>query len=138
MAKIMIKKLSVGILLVICLWSISGSVVLAEGLVNCGTGSGTADNPSALDCNFVKAIEMINTIINYLIMIAMPLAAIAFAYAGWLYLSSGDNPGKVTDAKKIFLDVGIGVIIVLSGWLVFKLIATTFLDPDNGYGTYLN
>lgn len=120
-------------LLAICLWGISGSVASAA-LVTCGTAN---DSSAATNCTFVSLITMINEIIKYLIMIAMPLAAISFAYAGWLYLSAGDDTGKVTKARTIFTDVGIGLIIVLSGWLVFHLIQTTFLNTDAGYGTYL-
>lgn len=127
-------------LLALCLWGVSGGVVSAEwpGLVNCGKGAGTKDDPAALDCDFVEAIAMINTLINWLIMIAMPLAAVAFAYAGWLRISAGDNSSQITKSNHVFVSVGIGFMVILSGWLVFKLIADTFLNPDAGYGTYLN
>lgn len=126
-------------LLVLCLWGVLGGAALAVtdpsagGLVNCGKG-----DAGPLDCNFAKAVAMANVIINWLIMIATSLAAIAFAYAGWLYLSAGDNSGQVTKARAIFLDVAIGFIILLSAWLVFKFIETTFLNTNNGYATYLN
>jgi hypothetical protein len=140
----MAKKVFITMLLALCLFSVSSSAVLADNaLVQCGrtkdvwNGSLTAQQ-QAQDCNFAAAVQMINDIINYLIMISMPLAAIAFAYAGWLYLSAGDDTGKVKKAHEIFLSVGVGVIVILSGWLLFKLISTTFLNPSSGYGTYLN
>ena len=71
-------------------------------------------------------------------MISLPLAAVSFAYAGWLYMSAGDKPANISKAKTIFADVGIGLILVISGWLVFKLIETTFLNTGAGYATYLN
>jgi hypothetical protein len=144
----MIKKISIIMLLALCLWVFTGSTVLAVGggfdaagnsiapdgaLVQCGRGG--ADPQS---CDFAAAIDMVNRLITYLIFISVPIAAIAFAYAGWLYLSSGGDSGKVTQARKIFTSVGIGFIIILSAWLIFKFIATTFLDPLAGYGTYLN
>ena len=132
----MIKKIFIVLTIVICLLNVFSSVVLAaDGLVQCGTGSGAS---AATDCDFAAAVAMINRLINYLIMIAVPIAAVAFAYAGWLYLSSGGNTGQVEKAKEIFTDVGIGFIIVLSGWLVFTAIAKNFLNPSAGYGTYLN
>lgn len=123
------------------LWSISGATVLAvdfsKGLVNCGKNEAVTNaHPAATDCTFSDAIDMIDTLIRYLIMIAIPVASIAFAYAGWLYLSAGENSGQVTKARTIFLDVGIGFIIILAGWLLFTLIAQTFLKPGE-YGTYL-
>lgn len=142
----MIKKIFITLTIAICLLNVSASVVLAEdGLVKCGrTGEfsnvDSNGNPisAAEQCGFSDLIELINSLINYLIMIAMPLSAIAFAYAGWLYLTAGGNTGQVDKAKGVFADVGIGLIIILSGWLLFKFIETTFLNTGNGYSSYLN
>ena len=126
-------------LLALCLWGVSGSVVFAQTpIVQCGNGNAAFDSNKNPTCNFSALITMINNIINYLIMIALPLSAISFAYAGFLYLFSGGDTRKVSKAKTIFADVGIGLILVLSAWLVFKLIETTFLNTGNGYATYLN
>lgn len=122
-------------LIVLCFWGVFGSVALADGLVTCGrTGSAQAQ---AQGCNFSTLFDMINTIIGYVIAISMPLAAIAFAYAGWLRLTSGGNPGQITKSNHVFISVGIGVMVILGGWLVFRLIADTFLNSANNYGTYL-
>ncbi len=141
------KKVVVSLALVLCVYGVFASTVLAAsstadpsagGLVTCGrTGSGSSQQ-QATSCNFTALVSMVNTIIQYLIYIALPLAAISFAYAGWLYMSAGENSSQVSKAKTIFIDVGIGFILVLSAWLVFKLIETTFLNTGNGYSTYLN
>jgi hypothetical protein len=149
----MAKKLSITILLALCLWGISGSMVLAqqaqgpnpEGLVTCGRDSSAPKIgpdgkalPLAQNCDFIDLIAMINRIINYLIVIATALSAIAFAYAGWLYLSAGDNTGQVTKARTIFMDVAIGFVIILSGWLLFRLIADNFLSDAYKNAVFLN
>ena len=139
----MAKKISIIILLALCLWSVS-SLTVSAALVTCGKVAGTgagigagSTTTAAQGCGFADAVLMINNIIDYLIMIAMPLAAVAFAYAGWLHLTAGEDTGKVDKARRIFLDVGVGVLIVLSGWLVFSLIATTFLNSNYVNNTYL-
>jgi hypothetical protein len=131
-------------LLTLCLWGISGSIVRAQdpstgGLVTCGreVTVGKDAKTQVYSCNFAALIAMLNKLITYLIYIAMPLAAIAFAYAGWLYLSAGDNSGQIDKAKKVFTTVGIGFVVILCAWLVFKLIATTFLSDDYKNSTYL-
>ena len=115
---------------------------LAGGFVTCGkvgaNGLDSNGKTAAQSCGFSDLINMINTIITYLIYIAMPLAAISFAYAGWLYLSAGDKPANISKAKTIFIDVGIGIFLVIASWLIFKLIETTFLNTGAGYSTYLN
>ncbi len=135
------KKIFIITLIALSLWSVSGSVTMAaswtNGLVTCGKGAGTPDKPAATSCDFSALIDMVNTIIQYLIFIAMPLAAISFAYAGWIYLSAGGDTGKVKKAHEIFANVGIGLILVLSAWLIFKLIATKFLSDTYSSSTYL-
>ena len=137
----MIKKVSIGVLLSLCLLGTFSSAVLAAdpstgGLVTCGKEPDATT--AATSCNFAAAIAMINRLITYLIYIALPIAAISFAYAGWLYLSAGDNSGQISKARTIFMDVGVGFILILSAWLIFKLVETTFLSPTYAGKTYLN
>ena len=145
----MAKKVSITLLLAFCLWGVSGGVALAVtdpsagGLVTCGratdaSGKALSAQQQAESCNFAAAVAMINRLIDYIIVFATSLAAVSFAYAGWLRLSAGDNSGQVTKSNKIFTSVGIGFIVILSAWLVFKFIETTFLNTSNGYATYLS
>ena len=136
------KKIFIITLVALCLWSVSAPIAMAQGgLVNCGrsqTDSSMDNNvPEAQQCQFSDLIALINTLIQYLIYISLPLAAIAFAYAGWIYLSAGGDTGKVKKAHTIFLDVGIGIALVLSAWLIFQYIAKEFLSDTYINSTYL-
>jgi hypothetical protein len=151
------KKIFVVAALVLCLWSVSAGPVMAQswvdGFVKCGkvdnepgktvvVDGKTVPAKAAQSCGFADLITLINTLIEYLIYISLPLAAIAFAWAGWIYLSAGGDTGKVKKAHAIFLDVGIGIALVLSSWLIFQYIAKTFLktvtdSTGTPYGTYL-
>jgi len=102
-------------------------VVLAQGIgpivpQNCGK----AGQPS---CNFSHLIQLANSIINFLIRISSFLAAIAFTYVGWLYVTSGGDSGKKSEAKGILMKVVFGFVLVLGAWLIVKLILTSL-----GYG----
>lgn len=105
----------------------SGTPVAFEsptgGLVPCG---GKNENGTEQpECNFGYLITMANTVIHFVLFdLAMPVAALLFAYAGWLYLSSGANPGNRTKAKAIFIDVLIGFAIALAAWLIINTILT--------------
>ena len=134
------------ILLAACFFGVLTPLAFAaadNALVQCGRSDGSVvltptETKALIDqCNFTTAVEMINRLINYAIIISMPLAAIAFAYAGWLRLSAGDNPSQIEKSNKVFMSVGIGILVMLSGWLVFHLIATTFLSSDYAKSTYL-
>jgi len=84
----------------------------AAGLVPC------TDN-----CNLGDLLELIKRVIDFLLKsVAMPLAAIAFAWAGFLYLTAGGNPAKVSQAHDIFKGVVIGLLIALAAWLIVSAI----------------
>jgi hypothetical protein len=91
---------------------------VSAALVPCG---GSEQNP----CAFSDFFQLINNIINFLLFnIAFPLSALAFAVAGWMYLTAGGDTGKIKSAHEIFKNVAVGLIIALSAWLVVNAILT--------------
>ena len=88
----------------------------ANPLVPCG-------NDGQPDCDWSTLLVLANTLITFLIEIAAALAAISFAYSGWLFLTAGGDAGKVSRAKGIFGKVAIGFFFCLAAWLiVFSLL----------------
>lgn len=93
---------------------------------------------SGADCDFGNIISTIKAIIDYLLIIASVFAAGSFMYAGFLYLFSMGNPGKISQAHEIFKKVVIGYIIMLSAWVLVAAIekglgvdpAKSFLTPS--------
>ena len=83
-------------------------------------------------CEWGQLVLMVQIVIHYLILIAGSLAAISFCYAGWLYITSAGDEGKVKTAKGIFLKVIIGLIFVLSAWLiVHEIVKSLGLKQDS-------
>lgn len=78
------------------------------------------------DCNFSHVIQFVNTIVDWLIRIAIPVSAVLFTYAGFLYLTSGGNASKKTQANKVFQSVLWGFVMAISAWIVVNFV-TTFL-----------
>lgn len=77
-------------------------------------------------CDFKYFIKMINKLVNFILFqLAIPISALLFAYAGFLLLFSGGEPGKRTKAKNIFIDVFFGLIIAAACWLIINIILTT-------------
>lgn len=79
------------------------------------------------DCDFGDLMNLGKRIIDFLILLSIPLATIAFAYAGYLFLTSAGNPGQVSDAKKIFGKVLWGFFFVLTAWLIVRTITSAVL-----------
>ena len=134
-AIVAIKKVSVSMVLVIVVFSLLAvplvGLAQAEPLVPpCNTvivdvpnvpGPGTHKG-FANPCGWNQLVDLARRLLNFMVYIAVPIAAIAFAYAGWLYLSARGNPSQITQAHGIFLNVLIGIVIILIAWLVVRLI----------------
>ena len=104
--------------------------VFSGGLVSCGKGS---DASAAEECNFEQFICLLQRLMNFMLFVlAVPLAAISFAWAGWLYLSAAGNEGNIKQAHQIFGDVVLGLCLALSAWLIVHAIVTG-LGVDSQY-----
>ncbi|MBP6883740.1 MAG: hypothetical protein KBC06_00710 [Candidatus Pacebacteria bacterium] len=88
-----------------------------KGLVPCKTSA----NPG--DCDFNAFMNLINTVIQFLLFkMALPIAAIMFAYAGVLMVTSGGSTESMSKAKGIFVDVVKGLVIAVASWLIIRTI----------------
>ncbi|MFP4022848.1 MAG: pilin [Candidatus Paceibacterota bacterium] len=103
-------------------------VFLSPILVNAGGGLIPCDGP---DCNFCHFIQLGQNLIEFLVIVAIPLAAIAFAWAGFTYMTSGGNQQKVAQAHGIFTKVAIGLVLVLGAYLIVDLIITALTEHDS-------
>ena len=82
----------------------------ATGLVPC---DGVID-----ECKFDDFVEMINGIINWIISIAGVIFTISAIYGGYLYMTSGENPGNKAKAKSMLWSTLIGFVIILAAWVI--------------------
>lgn len=83
-------------------------------------------------CDFEKLVQLGRNIMNFLILLSIPIATIAFAWAGILMLTARGNESQVSKAKEIFTKVLIGFLFVLTAWLIVQLITGALLKK----GTY--
>ncbi len=116
--------LCMSIAFVFALFFVAPLTTHAAGLVPCG--GYTEEGAAELPCNFGFFMAMLNGIISFLLFkLAMPLAALMFAYAGILYITSGVKPEQREQAKKILTNVIWGLIIALAAWLIVHTILTS-------------
>ena len=103
------------------------SLAGATGLVVCG-------NVVTDPCTFDKLIEQVRVVINFLIFqVAAPLAAVMFAYAGFVYVTNRGSESQIKQAHEIFGNVFIGLVIALSAWLVINFILVFFLGAASPF-----
>ncbi|MCK5060077.1 MAG: hypothetical protein KAR00_02995 [Candidatus Pacebacteria bacterium] len=94
-----------------------------EGIVPC----------DGLDCNFGSLLELGDSIVNFLVVISIPLAVIAFVYAGFLYLTAGGSENQIKKAHLVFWKVLWGFIIILSAWLIVHTILGALVKESYSY-----
>lgn len=97
-------------------------------LVQCGTST-------TKPCEFKDIIILINKVIHFILYgLALPIAAIMFAYAGFLLVTSGGSTESRGKAKKIFTNTAIGFIIAVASFLIIQIVLTTLGYKDTWTG----
>jgi len=100
-------------------------VASAQGLVPC----------SGADCGFDHLVILVNRVIDYLLVnIAIPLAAIMFAVGGFKIMMAGGESGKISEGKKVIIDVLYGLLIAFLAWvIVHTLLDVAGLDSSYSF-----
>ena len=99
-------------------------------IVPCAGAKAAGNLPA---CNICHLANLAQNLINTGIFVAVFLSAILFAYAGWLYVSN-EAIGKVQDAKNLFLDVVLGLVLVLGAWMLVDTLMHALLG--GGFGPW--
>jgi hypothetical protein len=109
--------------------SIQSNIVPSSSTSSTGTnlsskgGKLVPDCPAAGGCGFKELVQLVNNFVTFILFdMAVPIAAVMFAYAGFLLLFSGGDTSKRQKAKKIFANVAIGLILALAAWLIVETI----------------
>lgn len=68
--------------------------------------------------------------INFGISLGIIAATLALVYAGFVWMTSGGNPEARNKGKDMLLNVLIGLVILLSAWLVVDFVMKTLYNPD--------
>ncbi len=94
------------------------------------------------ECNEVGGCKSIcdlatvaQNVLNTGIYVAVFLSAVLFAWAGWLYLTSVAG-GEISRAREIFVNVAIGLVIILAGWLVVDTLMRTLVGNGGSFGPW--
>lgn len=88
---------------------VSPDVVSAQQIVPC-----YGDD----ECTVCDVVELGQNIINFFVIFSVIVAALLFVNAGVLYVFSPANPGNISKAHRIFTNALVGLIIILTSWLV--------------------
>lgn len=96
--------------------------------INNSAGSGLVPC-DGINCQACHLATLAQKIVNFLIGLTIPLAAVLFAWAGVLYFSSS-VVNKIDKARKIFTTVLIGFGIAVASWLIVQTLLATLLNAS--------
>ncbi len=82
-------------------------------------------------CDLCALFETIQNVVNFLIRLAFSIVAIMLVYGGIRMYFSGDNPNNRKTATKVFINAVIGLVIVLTSWVVINTIITFLAKPGS-------
>ena len=82
------------------------------------------------DCDFNGFIQLLRNAIDAMFIFSIPIVALVFAYAGYLYLTAMGNSSQASKARGIFTSVLMGFVIMLSAWLIVKVITDGLLSDS--------
>ena len=122
-----------GLVLALQFFVISGVTFAAEetttgGLVQLSGCSGP-------DCSACNAVDMLNGFIKWLIGIMFVLCGALLAVAGVRLVTSGGNSHTLDEAKGMLTNAIIGMIIILSAWLIIDTVMRGLVGSDGKLAT---
>lgn len=74
------------------------------------------------NCNFEDLLEAVKRVVDFAVGFTLFFSVVVIAYAGFKYMTSGDNASKRTEANKMLLSVAKGIVFILAAWLIVSLI----------------
>ncbi len=86
--------------------------------------------PCTNDCGYNDLLQLVNNVINWIIIISVPVAAGVFAWAGFQMMLNANNPGKRDDSKTMMWSVVKGLAFILAAWILVTTITNTLLKED--------
>jgi hypothetical protein len=83
-------------------------------------------------CRFSDFIQLIKNIMGFLLVIAVPVFAILFSWAGFLTVTAMGKMARIEKARSIATTAFIGFGVALGGYLFVNLMTNFFLkgSPD--------
>ena len=83
------------------------------------------------NCGYQDLLQLVNNIIKWIILISVPVAAGVFAWAGFIYMTTGAMDQK-SYAKDMIWKVFKGLVFILAAWLIVGTIIKALLkDPSS-------
>ena len=93
-------------------------VSLSAGLVPCGRTDSGATAEERQPCTFCHLFVMIDRVLDFILFKIVPvLAALMIAIGGFMYIFAFGKPEMISQAKRLFTAIAIGLLIIYGAWV---------------------
>jgi hypothetical protein len=111
--------------------SVFAQTIDTTQIVQCG---GTrADGTKQPDCDYNQAVNIVNSVMKIILYLIPSVGSAVLMWAGFMFMTSGDNPGRRGDAKKALLNIGIGIAVMLGAWVAVYTLMTNLMPKDSEF-----
>lgn len=109
---------------------------ILDTLVPCGNDISHGTDANYIwywgECDICDLTRLAMNVLNFLIVISIAFAALLFANAGFLYITSPGNSGNIARAHKIFTSALIGIVLILAAYLLIDTVMRILISGDLG------
>lgn len=82
-------------------------------------------------CTWSHLMQLGQNVVSFFLYgLALPLAAIAFAYAGFQLIVNGGSDKARQNAKDAFLYAGIGLVVAFGAWVIVQFIMVVLFKEE--------
>ncbi len=91
----------------------------------------------ACPCGFAGVLAIVQNLMNAGIGVAIVFGTMIIAWAGFLYITTPANPEARGQASNMLINAAVGLLIVLSAWLIVDFVMKILYNPNNaGWGPW--
>lgn len=92
----------------------------------------SSDNSTFHECTLCDFMQLVRNVLNFILFLTMVSSGALFAWAGWLFATSGDNPGNLAKGKGIFKSVIIGLVLVIGAYTIVNTLMKMLVSDNFG------
>lgn len=83
------------------------------------------------ECDWNSLMALARNVVDFLLYgLALPVAAIAFAYAGFQLVVNGASDKARESAKNAFLYAGIGLVVAFGAWVIVRFVMAALFQEE--------
>ncbi len=92
------------------------------------------DNPATptveTECDFNMLLVGISRMMKFLLFLSIPLVMGMGFYTAFKFMTAGGDPGKLADAKKMFVPVVLGIFWVMAAYITVYTFLDKLVNPN--------